>query len=227
MLPYYYDEDDCLCDEPVTHVAQRIVGSGPLDTGGNAIVPYNQPQVDRSLQFGTPQPNYTQQLLEGIYRLLSANPAYYPWQVIPPDGKAFDYTGTIDLPVSGGGFGFSPGPETVVLTMQCPLGYDGIVLGISNNVFGPSFNPALPSLTWRIRNGVSIANSQFVDGYNEIDVEFGEVKFPRPTSGIFLSTGQTLLYTITNNDASYPTGPATQTTCCFRGFSWPSQRGRG
>ena len=182
---------------------------------------------DYSLQFGpgSGQIPTSTQLIELLIRTLSANPSYYPWSIIPPDGKAFDQVNTIGMPASGGGIGFSPGVETVVTELVCPIGYDGLVIGISSNVFGPSFDPALPSLTWRIRNGASLTNSLFVDGYSNITVEFGETKFPRPTAGIFVSSGQTLLYTITNNDATYPVSPVTQTTCCFRGLFWPTQRG--
>jgi len=184
---------------------------------------------DKSLQFGSGVPSAPTpaDLLEMLIRIISANPTYYPWLrgAIPPDGKSFDLTSTINMPGSGGGAGYSPGPETLVLQLVCPAGYDGLVTAISNNVFGPSFNPALPSLTWRIRNGASLTNSLFVDNYNNITVEFGSTQQPREIAGIFVSSGQSLLYTTTNNDATYPVGPVTQTTCCFHGLFWPSQRG--
>ena len=177
--------------------------------------------VDRSLGFGNGGELGVSdtQLLAQLVRLLSANPNYYPWSLIPPDGKAFDVVNTIGTPTVAAG-------ETEVTRLRCPDGYDGIVQGLSNNVFGPSFDPGLPSLIWRIRNGVSINASQFVDGYNRIIVEFGSTNFTRDTAGIFVSSGQTLLYTIENEDAGYPVSPATQITCAFRGFFWPAQRGK-
>lgn len=177
---------------------------------------------DYSLGFGSDLSD----LLSRLVQLVSANPQYYPWQTIPPDGKSFDQVGVIGTPASGSGIPGVPGVETVVVSLLCPLGYDGIVLGISNNFIGASFNPGLPSLTWRIRNGVAITNSQFVDGYNNIVVEYGTTNQPRDTSGIFVSSGQTLLYTVTNNDPGIPIAPVSQVACCFRGFFWPSQRGR-
>ena len=187
---------------------------------------------DYSLQFGpglsSPSPaDLTNDLLARLVMLLSANPGYYPWSTIPPDGKAFDQVGVINTPVSGGGAPPSPGIETEVVRITCPLGYQGIVLGISNNFLGANFNPGLPSLTWRIRNGVSLTNSQFVDGYSSIPVEFGTTEFPRVTSGIFIDTGQTLIYTVTNNDPAIPVDNTTQVACCFRGFFWPVQRNVG
>lgn len=157
-------------------------------------------------------------------RLLSANPTYYPWAIIPPDGKSFDIVATIGMPAAGGGVAPSPGTETVVLTYKCPLGYNGIVYRISNNFLGPTFNPQLPSIVWRIRNGPSISNSKFVDNYNNIVVEFGSTAFPREISGIFVKSGQTLLYTVQNGDPTLPVSPVTQTTCCLSGFIWPEQR---
>lgn len=166
-------------------------------------------------------------VVEGIGRLvklLSFSPQFYPWAVIPPNGKSFDPVGVIGMPASGGGAGYSPGVETAVLTLVCPKGYNGIVYRISNNFLGPNFNPQLPSITWRIRNGASISNSKFVDNYQSIVVEFGTTNQPRPISGIFISSGQTLIYTVTNNDATLPISPDSQVVCCFSGFFWPQQR---
>lgn len=163
--------------------------------------------------------------LSKLVQLLSASPVYYPWQIIPPDGKAFDYVATIALPVSGGGVAPNPGVETVVVSFMCPLGYDGIIKRISNNYLGPSFDPGVPSLIWRIRSGSSIANSKFVDNYSNIVVEYGTTNFPRETDGIFVTSGQTMLYTVTNQDPGLPAGNS-QVTCCFAGLFWPQQRDR-
>ena len=216
--------------DPIQQAFVKRPRGGPRGTPQDYSLGFGQGE-DRSLQFGSGQPaqSNVERLLETLIHLISSSPSYYPWRnnTMPSDGKAFDQVNTIGMPNSGGGAGFSPGPETIVTTLECPAGYDGIVLGISNNVFGPSFNPQLPSLTWRIRNGASLENSLFVDGYNNITVEYGETKFTRDISGILISSGQTLLYTITNNDVTYPISPVTQTTCCFRGFFWPSRRGGG
>lgn len=157
-------------------------------------------------------------------RLVATLPNRYPWSIIPPDGVGFDPMVVIPTPAPGAGPGFSPGVETVVNTLQVPDGYDGIITHISNNFLGASFNPGLPSLTWRIRVGASIAQSRFVRDYDNIIVEFGETKFPREIAGIFLSSGQTFLYTVTNNDPAIAPGPGTQVACCFSGFYWPQQR---
>ncbi len=156
-------------------------------------------------------------MLQRLVQLLSASPVYYPWQTIPPDGKAFDAQTVIGTPTVAAG-------ETVVLSLTCKRGYDGIVLRIANNFVGASINIGLPSLIWRIRNGVSINNSKFVDNYSEITTELGTTNFARDISGIFITSGQTLLYTVTNNDAGLPVSPASQVSCCFAGFFWPQQR---
>ena len=152
---------------------------------------------------------------EMLVQLVSALPTFYPWSIIPPDGKSFDPAATIELPAVG--------VETVVVKYTCPLGYSGLVKGISNNYLGPAFNPGLPSLIWRIRNGSAIASSRFVENYSQIVVEFGQTNFPRPIAGIHISSGQTLLYTVTNNDPALPVGNS-QVTCCFSGLIWPQQR---
>ncbi len=104
-----------------------------------------------------------------------------------------------------------------------PKGYNGFIRRISNNYLGPSFNPGLPSLIGRIRNGPSIANSKFIDEYSRIVVEYGTTNQPREIDGIFISSGQTFLYTVTNQDAALPVGNS-QVTCCFAGSRWPEQR---
>jgi hypothetical protein len=164
--------------------------------------------------------------LHKLVALLSSNPSYYPWQVIPPGGKAFDQAGTIQTPAAGGGVAPSPGTETVVVSLTCPIGYDGIVKRIGNTFLGASFNPGLPSLVWRIRSGSSLLdpNCRFIDNYNAIVVEYGSTQFLRETDGIFLSSGQTLLYTVTNFDPALPAGAASQVSCAFSGYFWPQQR---
>lgn len=164
------------------------------------------------------------QLLACILQKLNESSQYFPWSIIQPSGKAFDILKVIQTPVSGVGIGYQPGVETVVTTLDCPLGYDGIVLRVSNNFIGASINPGLPSMTWRIRNGISIAQSKFVEGYSHIITEFGTTEYPRETSGIHVTSGQRLIYTVTNNDSTLPTGPASQVACCFAGHFWPAQR---
>lgn len=149
--------------------------------------------------------------------IIAANPQYYPWSLIPPDGKSFDPVMVIGTPTVGAG-------ETIVARYTMPLGYDGIVIRINNNFLGASFNPGLPSLTWRIRNGTSITQSRFIEDYSNIVVEFGTTQIPRPISGIFLTSGQTLLYTVQNNDGTLPVAPSSQVCCGFSGFRWPQQR---
>ena len=163
--------------------------------------------------------NILADILRAIYEVIFQNPDYYPWRkdCIPPDGKSFDQAQVIGTPTLAAG-------ETIVTQITCPNGYSGIVSGISNNFLGASFNPGLPSLIWRIRNGASIVNSLFVDNYSAITVEFGTTNQPRPIDGIFLSSGQTLLYTVTNNDPGLPVGPGTQIECCFSGRFWPEKR---
>jgi hypothetical protein len=209
--------------DPIQQAFRRRPMGGPSGTPQQqpAAQPVQHP--DYSLQFGPGQPAAPAcdpcDLLTAIFQLLSANPDYRPWRTnsIPPDAKSFDRAITIGMPTQGAG-------ETVVTRFTCNPGYDGIVLGISNNVFGPAFNPVTPDIIWRIRNGVSISNSLFIDGYDYITTQFGTTNYPRETSGIFVSSGQTLLYTVTNNSPTYPAGNAVQVTCCFRGFQWPSQR---
>lgn len=152
---------------------------------------------------------------EMLVKLVSALPTFYPWSIIPPDGKSIVPAQAIALPALG--------VETLVLAYTCPRGYSGLITGISNNYLGPSFNPALPSLIWRIRNGTSIISSRLIDNFNQITVEFGTTNFPMPIAGIHINSGQTFLYTVTNNDPALPT-PNSQVVCRFNGLIWPQQR---
>jgi hypothetical protein len=162
---------------------------------------------------------------ELLVKLVGALPTFYPWSIIPPDGKGFDPVQAIELPASGGGAGYSPGNETVVVSYTCPKGYSGLVKGIQNNYLGPGFNAALPSLTWRIRLGpnITVSASRFVENYANITVEFGQTNFPRPISGIHIHSGQTLIYTVTNNDTALP-AETSVVVCGFSGLIWPEQR---
>lgn len=169
---------------------------------------------DNSLGFGVPS---DLPALIQIARLMAASGEYKPWLNMPVDGKAFDKLEVIDTPDYGD-------PETIVTRLTCPTGYNGIVKRISNNFLGGSFNPGLPSLIWRIRNGVAISSSSFVDNYSRIVIEFGTTNYPRESDGIFLVSDQTLLYTVENNDPVLPAGGTSQVACCFAGFFWPAQR---
>lgn len=150
--------------------------------------------------------------VRGLRKDESKDSSYYPWEVIPPQGKAFDATSTppIVTPTVAAG-------ETTVLVLQCPLGWDGIVKRLSNNYIGGTDPDTTGSLTWRV-----YLDRQLVPNYGNIQVQFGTPAFPRDTDGIFFSSGQTLKWTVTNIDPALPTA-GSFCSCCLAGFWWPRQ----
>lgn len=148
-----------------------------------------------------------------LVRLLSQNPTYYPWIDSPPDAQSFDETNVIPVPTA-------IGIETDVLVLLVPAGWDGAILGISNVYLGPveSLNYAIPSLVWRIR-----VDQRQINGYNKITTQFGTTEFPRPISPILVNSGQTLRYTVTNNDGALP-AVGNFIYCQFGGRFWPHRK---
>ncbi len=151
----------------------------------------------------------TQQMSE-LASLLASDSTYYSWLVIPPQGKAFDANSDppIVTPTVVAG-------ETEVLRLKVPQGWDGIIKRISNTYIGGTNPDTTQSLIWRI-----YLDTQLVPNYGRITTQFGSTQFPRDTDGIFIGSGQTVRWTVTNVDAGLPTA-GTYCSCCLAGFWWP------
>jgi hypothetical protein len=153
------------------------------------------------------------QLMNDLINEIGTDSTYYPWLVIPPQGKAFDANSTppIVTPTVAAG-------ETEVLRLVVPQGWDGIIKRLSNTYIGGTNPDTTQSLTWRI-----YLDQQLVPNYGNIKTQFGSTQFPRETDGIFISSGQTVRWTVTNTDVALPT-PGTYCSCCLAGFWWPRQQ---
>ncbi len=148
--------------------------------------------------------------LTQLMELIANSSEYYPWEVLPPQGRAFDANSKppIVTPTVAAG-------ETEVLRFIVPLGFDGIIKRLSNTYIGGTNPDTTQSLTWRI-----YLDSQLVPNYSAITTQFGSTQWPRETDGIFIGSGQIVRWTVTNTDAALPTA-GTFCTCCLAGFVWP------
>lgn len=145
--------------------------------------------------------------VDGLTRLLQAQNTYYPWGLLGAQAKAFDKTSVIATPVVN--------VETTVLTLDVPIGYDGIIERLANCYIGGSNPDVTQSLVWRIR-----IDQILVPNYNAITTQFGSPAQPRPTSGIFIGGQQHITYTVTNIDPALPAA-GTFIFCCLAGHWWP------
>lgn len=136
----------------------------------------------------------------------------YPWIFPPPGYRSIDQTGVISTPAVAA-------TPTTVLSIQAPIGWDGVILRIANVFTGPGFLEGSGDLTW----GIFINGNQPIEGYGQILTTFGSVAQPRDISGFIIRSGQTLVYNVINANAALTGG--TNIICTFSGYFWRSQGG--
>lgn len=109
-----------------------------------------------------------------------------PW-IDPPEGYVpYDFRSKIALPVVGS--------TVIVLTMQVPTGYDGVINGYSWNFTGGGFVEASGDIIVRIlRNNAPIRN------FDNITVEAGTIQNQRQISPIRIYSTQIIEITVTHN----------------------------
>lgn len=139
---------------------------------------------------------------------MPANPAATSrrvWLDEPPGSVPFDeqaslaLTGTVQ-------------PEVTVLTLNVPLGFDGIIRWISNNITGGPFTPG--NDTWSLKiNGRPYRN------FGTITQEKGTVAQGREISPIRLFAGDVVTFTFTEGVA----GQSGMTVVSLTGYFYPSK----
>lgn len=146
--------------------------------------------------------------LRGLDPLAVASNGIPPW-VQPPQGH-LPFLDHAALAVPG-----PPGPAAagVVLTMNVPQGYDGVINAISNNYVAGGFVSGSGDLIWRI-----LADGRAIRNFNNIIVEFGTLQIPRVVDGIRVFSGQAITYTI-NHPANAALGG--NTVCTLKGYFYP------
>lgn len=131
-----------------------------------------------------------------------------PWVDPPPGFVSFDPQSSIVLPAAAAA-------ETVVLTMDVPQGYDGVIKYISNNLTGGGFVQGSGDIVWRIReDGRPIRN------FGNITSEKGSIARPRQVEGIRIYSAQRITYTVEHVANAALTG---RTVCSLNGYFYPSR----
>lgn len=130
-----------------------------------------------------------------------------PW-IDEPDGSVpFDEQFGVALPVAFG-------VETVVLSFQVPIGYDGVIKAISNNFLGGGFVDFSGDIRWRI-----LADGKPIRNFSNILANKGTIAAGRIISPIRVYSGQVINY-IVNHIANV--GLVGQVVCSLNGYIYPS-----
>ena len=130
-----------------------------------------------------------------------------PW-IDEPDGSVpFDEQFGIALPAVFG-------VETVVLSFQVPIGYDGVIKAISNNFLGGGFVDFSGHIQWRI-----LADGKPIRNFSNILANKGTIAAGRIISPIRVYSGQVINYTV-NHLANV--GLVGQVVCSLTGYIYPS-----
>ena len=130
------------------------------------------------------------------------------WKDEPPGSIPFDEKSSLILPPAAG-FGV----DVPVVTFRVPLGFDGVIKWISNNVIPGPFVQG--SLTWKI-----LVNNRPVRNFGNITEENGTVFQGREESPIRIFSGDLVQYIVNAPTGSTATG---STVCSLTGYYFPSK----
>lgn len=118
------------------------------------------------------------------------------------------------------------GPETgldlPVFAERIPLGYDGILIALTNIWNGTGFIEASGDITWRVK-----IDRRFIPYFDTITTTLGSLAVPYDVvgQGIPLLSGQLVQYFVAfavGSDARLNMGG--QTLCATTGYIWPRER---
>lgn len=130
------------------------------------------------------------------------------WKEEPPGSVPFDEQGTLALPPAAG-FGVN----VPIIDFFVPLGFDGVIRWVSNNVLPGPLVPG--SITWKL-----LVNSRAVRNFANITTEKGTPFQGREESPIRIFSGDHVQYV-----ANVPTGSAITgtTVASATGYYFPSK----
>jgi len=121
------------------------------------------------------------------------------------------------------------GPETgldiPVIQERIPLGYDGILISLTNLWLGTGFVEASGDITWRVK-----LDRRFIPFYDTIVTTLGSLAVPFDVvgQGIPLYSGQLFQYFVNfavGSDGRLSGG--SKTLCAGTGYIWPRERPSG
>lgn len=192
---------------PLPNLVRRPQGYMPLNHAGldlANLAAWHQTRIgDMGMLAAPPEGAVTQPLG------MPANPTATSkrvWLDEPPGAIPFDEQSSAVLTGVGG-------QTTVVLTMQVPAGFDGIIKWISNNLTGGAvFTPG--EVVW----GINI-NDRPYRNFGTITMEKGTIFQGRQISPIRLFANNVLTYTVTEQVP----GLTGQTVVSATGYFYPSK----
>jgi hypothetical protein len=135
----------------------------------------------------------------------------YPWVVMPPQGRRFQYINTIPRPPVG--------VETEVLKFRVALGWNGVIRGVVNNFIGAGFKEGSGDLVWRIQ-----LNLRYARDYGNIKTSLGDLTGPYDMNagGILIKSGEDVRYLVTMNAAGAAhLDPAGRVLASLYGWTYP------
>ncbi len=114
------------------------------------------------------------------------------------------------------------GVDQLVFSDRIPLGYDGMIVAVTNGWNGTGFVDASGDITWRIKK-----DRVFVPYYEAIDTTLGNLSIPIDNIGqaIPLLSGQLVQYYVNFAVGSGARLNGTgRTICGCKGYIWPRDR---
>lgn len=144
-------------------------------------------------------------------------PKGLPAYIQPPrNATRWSPRGNLVIPVAPAGV------DQLVFAERIPLGYDGVLMFVSNTWNGTGFVEAGGDITWRIKK-----DRVFIPYYDTITTTLGSLAVPSAVEGqgIPLLSGQLLQYF-----ANFQAGSegrlnvGGKTICGFQGYIWPRER---
>jgi hypothetical protein len=164
----------------------------------------NPNHFDRRLEMDT-NIWYTISCLGGISRLCRrAEQVQYaesdpPWISMPQQGRRFQEIATQPLA------NFVLNTDLVIVTFQCPIGYDGVIMGNCNRFVGLGFAEGSGDIEWRIQ-----LSRRYAPDYGLVLTSLGDMTAPTAFSGggIRIYSNQVIRYLarITNFATLDPNG---------------------
>jgi len=130
-----------------------------------------------------------------------------PWIDEPSGSDPFDQQMGINLPVAAG--------DTVVGSLFCPVGYDGVIKSVSNNVNFGGFVQFSGDIVWRL-----LIDGRPVRNFENILSEKGSITQPRTISPIRIYSGQTAQWIVNHVANGLLSG---QVICSLGGYFYPSK----
>ncbi len=159
----------------------------------------------------------TIQLMGGVRRVclksedVKYSPNEPPWILMPAQGRRFQVTNTIALPIIN--------TNTTVLQMLVPVGWDGVINGIVNRIVGAGFIEGSGDVLWRIQS-----SRVYLRDYGQVTTSLGDLTNPCTLygGGQRIYSGQIITYLVNLTAAGAAhIDPNSLVLCSLSGWTYP------